>query len=52
MDRTELNADYGYELITERNTDKNQNKSMSESLVTKNRKCRNMLHFAMENSEY
>ncbi|XP_013882454.1 mitochondrial inner membrane protease ATP23 homolog isoform X2 [Austrofundulus limnaeus] len=52
MDRTELNADYGYGLITERNTDQNKNQSMRDSPVTKNYKCRNMLHLAVENSPY
>lgn len=52
MDHSKQEEDYGYHLFPTRNKDKHTKSSLAESLFTFNHKCRVMLKFAMETSEY
>lgn len=52
MDQTKEEDEYGYNLFPERNRGKYKKNSIGESLFTFNHKCRVMLQFAMETSEY
>lgn len=51
MDKSKPEDDYGYHLFPERNKDKQKN-FLIESLFTFNNKCRIMLKFATDTSEY
>lgn len=52
MDKSKQEDDYGYHLFPERNKDKQKKNFVIESLFTFNNKCRIMLKFATDTSEY